>query len=167
MSVPMRKEWIAPQEDVFRSPCVRPRKSRRRALKPGVAIAALLLISLVASVRARPPWNRPDAPTLRLLPTSSESAKVTLNAAHIERNLGFVTVTGNAMNRTSSSLARVEAMVELLDAQNQTLCLESALVPFNPMPAGRNTPFQVHLPDDSRAVAYRVWFKQLAGPSLN
>jgi hypothetical protein len=104
---------------------------------------------------------------LHLIASPSPKGRVALGSATVERRLGYVTVTGAVVNCSARSLSRIEAVVELLDRQNRPLQLESGLVTFDPLPKGESSPFRVELPDNARAVAYRVRFKQLLGAALN
>jgi hypothetical protein len=104
---------------------------------------------------------------LHLVASSAPKGKVALGSATVERRLGYVTVTGDVVNRSARSLTRIEAVVELLDKQNRPLQLESGLITFDPLPRGESSPFRVELPDNVRAVAFRVRFRQLLGAALN
>ena len=44
---------------------------------------------------------------------------------------------------------------------------EGIVIAFNPLPSGHASPFQVEIPDNSHAVAYRIRFKELLGAPLN
>lgn len=170
MSVPLRWEEIAPQEPQTVAPPPRRHKTKPRRSVARVAarlfcfavIGSLSCIGAATVVKGLTPET-----TLRREMPASSGSEVTLGSATVERRLGYVTVTGEVANQTKASLSKVEAVVELMDARNQTVRMESALISFNPLPAGRVSPFQVQVPDDSRAVAYRVRFKELLGAPLN
>jgi hypothetical protein len=179
MSLPMRWEALEPYETksapVETAPLLTIEKSvrktrlsvRRRLRAVGGVIAFTALCSL-ALVGAGTVVNalRP-ATELRLAPTSGTAAKATLASASAARKLGFVTVSGTVLSHNSKALARVEAIVELLDAQNKTLQVDSGMVAFDPLPSGQAAPFRVEITDAPEAVAYRVSFRQLDGFCLN
>jgi hypothetical protein len=171
MSMPLRWEEPPSQEPVD-SPQSTP-KRRRRTAPIRRMIGATLILTLALSVGtlttigAQSVWNsvRP-AQTLRLdaRPGGSE---VSTGLPAVERHLGFVTITGSIASHVDRPLAQVEAVVELLDSQNQTVQLESGLIAFDPLMPGQTAPFRVDLPDNTRAVAYRIRFRQLSGAALD
>lgn len=109
--------------------------------------------------------NSPSA--LHLVSTPSASAKVLLSNANVERRVGFITVTGTVLSRAKSSLSNVEMVVELLDAQNRTLKMESALISNDPLPPDGTSAFSVVIQDDPHAVRYRVRSRKLFGGALD
>ncbi len=149
-------------------PMRKARLSPRQRLRAFCGVTAFSALCGLATVGAFSIVNalRP-APALQLRTTPETGAKATLASASIERKLGFVTVSGTVLSRNSQALPRVEAVVELLDAQNRTVQVESGMVAFDPLPSGQAAPFQVEVTDVPQAVAYRVRFRQLDGLCLN
>ena len=146
----------------------RTRLSRRQRLRAVCGVAALATVGSLAIIGASHVVGalRPVA-ELRLVASSATGAKATLASASVERKLGFVTVSGSVLSRNSLAIPKVEAVVELLDAQNRTLQVDSGLVAFDPLPSGEAAPFRVEVTDVPQAVAYRVRFRQLDGLCLN
>lgn len=149
-------------------PTRKTRLSRLRRLRAACGVLTLATVcglaifgasSLVGALR--------PAADLRLVASSGTAAQATLASASVERKLGFVTVSGSVLSRNSQAIPRVEAVVELLDAQNKTLQVESGMVAFDPLPSGEAAPFRVEVTDVPQAVAYRVRFRQLDGLCLN
>lgn len=171
MSVPMRWEQpVSPEPLVAPGEGMRRRRiqKRNRSLHTTLSFLWRAGICALALVGAFSLWpHSSKTADLHLVTGTNTEAKVTLQTASAVRHLGFVTVTGNALNRFNDRLPRVEAVVELLDRQNHTLQVESSLVAFDPLPPGETAPFRVEVPDSAQAVAYRVRFKQLLGASLN
>lgn len=173
MSVPLRWEPLAipePSNPPQCSPLRRRRETRQHGRRFRTVLVAFSRVSLfaLAVVGAwtllQAAWKTPD---LHLTPASASGGQVTLASASAERQLGYVTVSGSVQNHAQNRLAQVEAVVELLDRQNHTVKVESALVAFDPLPPGETSPFRVEVPDTDRAVAYRVRFKKLLGGALN
>lgn len=173
MSLPMR--WEDPE--VYESipvpisivkPLRKARLSRRQGLRAVCAVAALTTLCGLSVFGAISVFSalRPAA-DLHLVASSDTGAKATLASAAVERKLGFVTVSGTVLSHNSQAIPRVEAVVELLDAQNRTLRVESGMVAFDPLPSGQAAPFQVEVTDVPQAVGYRVRFRQLDGLCLN
>jgi hypothetical protein len=171
VSVPLRWEELVPEETHL-APAV---TSRRRQHKPRRSVfrtvIRLLCIAVIGALSTLGTFSllkgfAPE-PTLRREASASLSGRVALGSAAAERRLGYVTVTGQVANQTQQSLSKVEAVVELLDSHHQTVQMESALIAFNPLPSGHVSPFQVEIPDNSHAVAYRIRFKELMGVALN
>jgi hypothetical protein len=124
-------------------------------------VCGLAVIGAMSVVNAlRPPSD------LHLVRSSDTGARATLASAAVDRKLGFVTVSGTVLSRNPQALPRVEAVVELLDADNRTLQVESGMVAFDPLPSGQAAPFQVEVTDVPQAVGYRVRFRQLDGQYL-
>lgn len=171
MSMPMRWDHaVAPEASGHSEAPLRRRRARknRRPLRLMLAFVCCAIVGGTAVVGAQALFRAfQPVPALRLLKSETPGTSVALSSAGVERSVGFASVTGNVENRTAKPLVNVEAVVELLDAQNKTLRVESALLAFDPLPAGVSSPFRVELMDDSRAVAYRVRFKKLLGPSLD
>lgn len=179
MSVPMRKadpERYAPipvptpVETPLRVEHTRrrTRPSLRRRLRAALGIGVfsvlcgLTIFGAGAAVNALQP-----APSLHLIPSSEVGAKAVLDSASIERKFGFVTVSGTVLSHNSKAMQGVEAVVELLDAQNRTVQVESGMVAFDPLPSGQAAPFSVAVTDVPQAVGYRIRFRQVNGLCLN
>jgi len=173
MSLPMR--WEDPESyepipvpTLTLKPTRKTRLSRRQRVRAFCGIVALSGLCGLAIVGAATVVNalRP-APQLRLVASSDFGAKATLASASVDRKLGFVTVSGTVLSHNSQALPRVEAVVELLDAQNRTVQVEDGMVSFDPLPPGQAAPFHVEVTDVPQAVGYRVRFRQLDGLCLN
>ena len=179
MSLPMRWEDLeackptpvaAPTESPLRieQPLRRTRIFSRRRLRAVDGVTAVVTLCGLAIVGAGTVLGalRPTA-ELQLIASSGSGAKATLASASVERKLGFVTVSGTVLSHDLQALPRVEAVVELLDAQNKTVQVDSSMVAFDPLPSGEAAPFRVAVTDVPRAVGYRVRFRQLDGLCLN
>jgi hypothetical protein len=171
MSLPLRWE---PNEApgapyVLPSRPLRRRVSRRsRALRALVRLMACLGVGSLAVVGAGSVLHSVHpAPTLKLVLSASQQGRVVLDTASVDRRLGFVTITGSVSSHTSRPLSKVEAVVELLDAANRPVQVESGLIAFDPLLPGQASPFRVEVNDNTQAVTYRVRFKELLGPALN
>ena len=140
---------------------------RRNRLRGMVVVSLAVLLSAGVGVAAQKTIQalRP-APDLRL-DNSGPGSQVGLNGASVERRLGFVTITGSVTNRQAANLPQVEAVAELLDAQQRPLQMEAALISPHAFGARADAPFQIILPDNAQAVSYRVRFRELAGADLN
>lgn len=168
MSLPMRVDYVVAPEP-SEAPLRRRRARRKRhpfRLFFALTFCAAALGTTIVGAQTLIRTFRP-APALQLRNSLGAGASVGLASASMERNVGFITVTGSVINQTQKPIPHVEAVVELLDAQNKTVRVESALVPFDPLPVGAASPFRVELTDDSRAASYRVHFKRLLGSALN
>ena len=171
MSLPMRwedPEAYEPTLVLADKPVRRTRLSRRRRVRAIGVFTGLSIVCGLAAIGAGSIVSalRP-APELHLVATTGLGAKTTLASASVERKLGFVTVSGSVLSRNSKAMPRVEAVVELLDAQNKTVQVDSGMVAFDPLPSGEAAPFRVEVTDVPQAVAYRVRFRQLDGLCLN
>ena len=166
MSVAMRWEMEAEPENPA-APLKRRAPRRRNRLRAMIVISLAVLLSAGVGVAAQKTIQalRP-APDLRL-DNSGPGSQVGLTGASVERRLGFVTITGSVTNRQAANLPQVEAVAELLDAQQRPVQMEAALVGSRALGAQANAPFQVILPDNAQAVSYRVRFRELAGADLN
>jgi hypothetical protein len=148
---------------------LRRRKSRRaRIFRVALVLACGLGLVSLAAVSVRSLALGTGTPVaLQLTRIAPSLGQVALTGAQAERRLGFVTVVGNVINRSRHTQPRVEAIVELLDGHDQTVQVESSLLPFDPLGVGESAPFRVELPDDAHAVAYRVRFKHFLGSRLD
>jgi hypothetical protein len=171
VSVPLRWEELVPEE-TRHTPAVtlrrRPHKPHRNVFRVLARLVSFGVIGSLSCIGAASLLNGLSTETtLRQEAYPTPVSKVALGSASAERRLGYVTVTGQVANQTNTPLSKVEAVVELLDSRHQTVQMESAMIAFNPLPSGHASPFQVEIPDNSRAVAYRIRFKELLGAPLN
>ncbi len=125
--------------------------------------SALFMASVVGISRLF--LNDGLAPSLRL-ESISGGATVPSAAPKVIRKLGFVAVTGRLANGTSRPLDRLEAVVDLMDRDGRIVRSGSALVERDRVAPGQETAFQVDMPDEPRAAAYRIRYKTLLGPDL-
>src|SRR5262249_36244127 len=126
-----------------------------------------LLVGTLTTIGAQSIWNSIHTDHMLRFDALPEGQEVTASHPAIERRLGFITVTGSISSHATRPLAQVEAVVELLDAKNETIQVEEGLIEFDPLLPAQTAPFRVDLPDNTHAVAYRVRFKQLTGAMLN
>jgi hypothetical protein len=129
------------------------------------ACASILSLAVIGAGSLLRSWRA--EPSLRLAASEAPGRQILLLTANADRRLGFVSITGSVLSREARPLSKVEAVVELLDKEQTPLRLESALLSGDLRPKADPTPFRVDLPDDPRAVAYRIRFKQLTGAFLN
>ena len=170
MGLPMRWADCAPLEPIQEQKPqqeLRRRASRSlRRLRFSGAIIVCSVVGITVGVAASGIQK-----TFRSVSTlqiqNANGATFSLASPQIDRAAGFVTVTGNFENRKALSVKRVEAVVELLDRENNTLGLESALVALETVPARGNSAFQVVIPDKLQAASCRVHFRELLGATLN
>lgn len=171
MSLPMRWEESTPSP--VTAPDWSPKHRRRTVPALRLAIAATILLSILsilglAGVGAMTVFHHWSvAPELQPVTEIAPGSKVALGLVTIHRQLGFVTVTGSVASQITSPLSDVEAVVELLDSQNRTLTMESAMISFRLLSPKQSAPFRVEVPDDSHAVGYRIHFKKLDGEALD
>ena len=172
MSVPLR--WQEPeiiQEPLFApQPPLRrraPRRVARMRVAFGLGVACLTMSACTALGFQIGKANAASTPTLRMVSMPAANGQVALTNGTLERKLGFVTVTGSVFSRAKHNLSQVEAVVELLDSQNRTLQMQSALVAYDPLPVGQSAPFRVEMSDNPRAAGWRVHFRQMFGASLD
>jgi uncharacterized iron-regulated membrane protein len=161
-------EVFEPTPVLTMKPNRKTRLSRRLRLRALFGVVALGMLCSLAAIGATSVIRalRPAA-NLRLVASPGTGAKATLASASVERKLGFVTVSGSVLSRNGQAMPRVEAVVELLDAQNRTVQVDAGMVAFDPLPAGEAAPFRVEVTDSPQAVAYRIRFRQLDGLCLN
>ena len=172
MSLPLR--WDQPELPAHAEQPLRSPHRRRRPARIARIFAAITLLTagssvlVLAGVGARTAWSNIHAGSdLKLIDPVIDRPQVALSTPSVERRLGFVTVTGTVANAASIAQHNVEAVVELVDPENRTVRMESAMIAFDPLGPKQSAPFRVEIPDDSRAVGYRVRFKKLSGESLD
>ncbi len=140
------------------------RPLRRLRLAGAVVICGMIGISAgVAASGIRSTFH--NAVTLRLQPATGIT--FALASSSVDRTAGFVSVTGNFENRRNTPVKQIEAVVELLDKEGNTVGLESALVALETVPAQGNSPFHVVVPDKPQVASCRIAFRELLGATLN
>lgn len=170
MGLPMRWADCAPLEPIQeqklqQEPRCRTSRSLRRLRFFGVMIVCSMagITAGVASSGIQKTFR--NSAVLRIEPAYGTT--FSLASPQVDRAVGYLTVTGNFENRNASPIKRVEAVVELLDKENNTLSLESALVALETVPAHGNSAFQVIVPDKPQVASCRVHFRELLGATLN
>lgn len=127
----------------------------------GTAAVVLLVIGLFSLV-----LNGAQEPPLSLDSTPAGTVASAV-APKVVRHLGFVSVTGKMVNRSSATLDKVAVVVDLLDSNRRTLRTQSAMVALDKIAPGQATGFQCEMADDPKANAYRLHFKTLFGEDIN
>ena len=84
----------------------------------------------------------------------------------VEREHGYVTVSGMARSLAHKPIINVEALVEFFDGQGSLVKSESALIELSSLRAGEESPFTVQTRDVTQIAAYRVRFRELLGASI-
>jgi|SRR5579871_2013748 len=171
MSLPLRWEEPSSPESPStpsHSPLRRRRRSpAQRMLGSTLLFTLILSIGTLTAIGAQSVWAKVHADASLQLDARPDGQQVTSSYPAIERRLGFVTVTGNIVSHDPQPLHQVEAVVELLNAQHETIEVESGMIGFDPLMPGQTAPYRVDLPDNVHAAAYRIRFKQLSGATLN
>ncbi len=174
MSVPMRWSDCISPVIVSYTPLKREKSSGivRRTRVRFANMAMLIVVSsiifslvIVGLVSLSTMLFMKQASTLAV--DTEQSLKIRCDTVNVIRRNEFVTVSGDVLNQTTSSLENVEVVVQLQDAAHHTLQMASALVAANTLFPGRTVPFQIEITDDSKAVACHVWFRKLSGASLS
>lgn len=93
-------------------------------------------------------------------------ATYNLSEMSVNRQAGYVDVAGTFENKQNRTRRHVEAVVELLDKDNNPIGLESAMLGRESLPAHASAAFRVLIPDTKQAVACRVHFRHLLGETL-
>ena len=171
MSQPMRWEEVVPSP--LSIPDQTPNRRRKTTPATRILCAMVFLLSIfsilgLAGVGAVTVVHSFTAtPDLNLVMDSVPQKQVALGSVTVQRKLGYVTIAGSVSNQIKVPLQDVQAVVELLDSQNRTLTMESALIAFRLLPSKQTAPFRVEVPDDAHAVGYRLRFTKLDGSALD
>ena len=162
-------ECEIPEPIQEQQPQLRPRRRMSRSLRHLRLVGAVVICGMIgisAGVATSGIRNTfQSTPSVRIEPANGIS--FALASSHVDRTAGFVSVIGSFENRRNTSVKQVEAVVELLDKDNNTLGLESALVALETVPAQGNSPFHVVVPDKPQVASCRVHFRELLGATLN
>ena len=136
---------------------------RRLVLLTSVG-CALLVLSVIGISRLF--LGDRQAPVLKM-ESGPSGVEVSAAMPKVVRRVGFVEVRGNLVNRTPASLNKVEAVVDLLDADRNTLSTQTAMLECDSIAPGQAANFQLEMADVPAAKAYRLHFKKLYGSELN
>jgi hypothetical protein len=101
-----------------------------------------------------------------LILDSRAGATYTLSETTVNRQAGYVDVAGTFENTQNVPRRQVEAVVELLDKDNNPIGMESAMISRETVPARASSAFHVLVPDIKQAVACRVHFRHLLGETI-
>ena len=169
MGYPMRWEEIAEpevREQPLEEKVERPARLRpyfRRLITFTIAGSIGLVLTVVAGSSLVLNGREPAALRLDAVPSVAAMRVSTPKAG---RRVGYVSVTGDIANRSAGKLGRVEVVVDLLDRENRALRTQSAMVARDLLAPGESSTYQLVMPDDQRATAYRVHFRKLYGAPL-
>ncbi len=135
-----------------------------KAQTPNIQIVATAVVVSLGILGAFNLSNGMFPPNgMRLEKSHDSSYPISLDSATSVRKLGYLSISGNAVNDSRTNLSHIEAVVELLDAKNHILATESSLIESNSFISGQAAPFQVEVSDNPKAIAYRVRFRQMSG----
>lgn len=171
MSMPMRLAMPDTSKYEYNKP--RLTRSGLHAVKKRpltIIIGGLIFFALgiFAALSAMNVFNNIMSETSLILDREhSGGSELAISAADLVRNNGYISVTGSVISHMTKPASRVEAVVELQDKQAKIIKVESAMVSSDPMRPGETSLFCVEMPDDPRAVSFRIHFKQLFGRSMN
>ena len=126
-----------------------------------VAMAIVVSLGILGAFNLSNGVSPPNG--MRLEKSQVPTYPVSLDSATSVRKLGYLSISGNAVNDSRTNLSHIEAVVELLDAKNHILTTESSLIESHSFVSGQTAPFQVEVIDNPQAIAYRVRFRQMAG----
>jgi hypothetical protein len=114
--------------------------------------------------------NRKGEGLIRLaaapLAQSVEIPRIRASQFRVEREQGYVTVTGMASSLTQIPFKHVEALVEFFDNDGGLIKADSALIDLPVLRGGEESPFTVQTRDAPRMKSYRIRFRELLGPSI-
>ncbi len=174
MGYPLRWEQLAlppceeqPHQLAAEEQVLAPRSVRRyfhHVLLATFAGSAVLVLSVIAAFS--PYLTDRQASTLQLEAPPAGVA-VLASAPSVARRVGYVVIAGSVVNRAPATLVRVEAVVDLLDADRRTLSTQTAMIDRDSIAPGQASRFQLVMPDEPVAKAYRLHFKRMYGADLN
>jgi hypothetical protein len=140
------------------------RNTLRNCWPVAAAIAAMVLTVFLGSE------NRAQSGLVRMASASASQANqqpvIAASQVRVEREQGYVTLSGMASNLTQKPLKNVEAMVEFFDKSGGLVKSESALIDLSALRGGEESPFTVQAKDAAGIAAYRIRFRELLGASI-
>jgi hypothetical protein len=170
MAYPIRWDEIAAPVESETSVCGQPERNPsspayfRRLIILTLLGSALLCFAVIAVTTFL--LSDRQSPGLRL-ESGPASGLLTSCAPTAVRRLGFVTVTGVVVNRSSDSQSHIEAIVDLLDGKRKTLSSQSAMIQRESVAPGQQSSFRLEMADNPSAAAYRIRFRKLNSIDLN
>jgi len=123
-------------------------------------VAGAILVCLIVVAVSGLLLRDQHGPALRL-DSVTGSDILAVGTPKVVRKLGFVTVTGTVVNRSSATKADVEAVVDLMDHKRNVLSTHSALVERDKMGPGEESSFRIEMADVPDASAYALRFRPL------
>lgn len=136
----------------------------RNAWPVAAAIAAMIATVYLGA------QNRADSGLVRVASTTAiqMGGRPALAASQfrVEREQGYVTISGMASNLTQQPLKNIEAMVEFFDRSGSLVKAESALIDLPMLRGNEESPFTVQTRYVSQISTYRIRFRELLGASI-
>jgi hypothetical protein len=83
-----------------------------------------------------------------------------------ERSYGYITMSGEVKNISSSSLENVMAVVSYYTEDDIFVKSADALIDYNPILSGQTSPFEVITTDNPAITRFRISFKYLFGGTI-
>jgi hypothetical protein len=114
--------------------------------------------------------NRNDSGLTRIASASAiqthQQPVIRASQFRVEREQGYLTISGMAGNLSGGSLKNVEALVEFFDKSGGLVKSESALVDLPMLRGGEESPFTVQSRDAAQIASYRIRFREMLGASI-
>jgi len=118
---------------------------------------------------ASPDPTRTPAPTRTPRPTPAPMYDLALISASCTRmaDIGFIECEGFVQNLKADPIRNVEAVIILYDSARTPISSDSALIDYEPLLPGQQSPYTVILRYNPAFDAWRVEFKEFLGGSLS
>jgi hypothetical protein len=114
---------------------------------------------------------RPESSSLVLMREQSAGVyaappQIAVRSAQADRQQGYVTITGEAVNISGRRLSLLEAIAETFDKQGQLRGVETALLELPSLRPGESSPFRIHIRETAPLGSYRLRFRRLLGATV-
>jgi hypothetical protein len=135
-----------------------------RALLVGAGLALGIGLS---SLRV----SRPESPSLLLMREQTAAVyaappQIAVRSAQADRQQGYVTIIGEAVNISGKTLSSLEVIAETFDEQGKLLGVETALLELPSLRPGESSPFRIQIKEMTPFASYRLRFRHILGASV-
>ncbi len=159
MAMPAYSPQIAPNKMLpgLTAPQARPKRRKRKTVVPALFLLSAAVLPALF-LRPSPPPSQPA-----FQPDPLPHARLKLISASARFHQHFAVLTG-AVSSEKNLHAPLEAVVELLDKNGNTLATGQALLTPDTLPCHKSAFFRIDMHCPNRTAAWRIHFRTLFGP---
>lgn len=144
-----------------------PTKRRTSPAAWGCLIVIVLFFVLVVIASLTAPTQRAPRPASSPIPSAAPANQLALlSSTGGESSSAYHKVEGQVENISGQPLRNVTVVATWYDKKDEFITSDSAIIEYNPLPAGQRSPFKVLTRSNPAMSKYSITFKNLGGAGI-